>query len=44
MTHVEAREFCEQQREIGQNIKNNDAISVVKIRGMIITYGRKAKM
>lgn len=44
MTHVEAREFCEQQREIGQNIKNNDAISIVKIRGMIITYGRKAKM
>lgn len=43
MTHIEAREFCQQQREIGQNIKNNDTVSIVKIRGMIITYGSKGK-
>lgn len=43
MSRVEAREFCGQQRDISQHIKNNDEVSIVKIRGMIITYGRKPK-
>lgn len=41
MNRVEAREFCKQQRDISQYIENNDEVSIVKIRGMIISYGRK---
>lgn len=42
MSRAEAREFCRQQKDISQYIKN-DEVSIVKIRGMMITYGRKAK-
>lgn len=43
MNRTEAENFCRQQRNIGQYIKNNDEVTIVKIRGMIITYGSKIK-
>jgi 2-polyprenyl-3-methyl-5-hydroxy-6-metoxy-1,4-benzoquinol methylase len=43
MSRVEAKEFYTKQREISQHIKNNDELSIVKIRGLIVTYGRKTK-
>ena len=44
MTYAEAGEFCRQQREIGQYIKNSNEVSIVKVRGTIITYGSKAEI
>lgn len=43
MSRAEAREFSRQQRDISQYIKNNNEVSIVKIQGIIITYGRKTK-
>ncbi len=43
MTNKEAEEFYSQQRNISQHIKYNKDLVILKIRGMLITYGRKNK-
>lgn len=44
MSNTEARDFCRQQREIGQYLRKNDDVTLLKIYGTIITYGRKANI
>lgn len=41
MSRTEARDFYNQQRRIGQYVNDNAEVSIVKIRGMVITYGKK---